>query len=51
MSLLASCWCPEEVGLQMMFEELQIWLSSYRGGFDNITRKAAIATDSQIIHL
>ena len=23
MSSLASCWCPEEVGLQVTFEELQ----------------------------
>ena len=25
MSLLASCWCPEEVGLQVTFEELHGW--------------------------
>ena len=31
MSSLASCWCPEEVGLQVTFEELQGWLSSYEG--------------------
>ena len=31
MSLLASCWCPEEVGLQVTFEELQGWLISYEG--------------------
>ena len=32
MSSLASCWCPEEVGLQVTFEELRGWLSSYEGG-------------------
>ena len=33
MSSLASCWCPEEVGFQVTFEELQGWLSSYEGGW------------------
>ena len=28
---MVSCWCPEEVGLQVTFEELQGWLSSYDG--------------------
>ena len=32
MSSLASCWCPEEVGLQVTFEELQGWLISCEMG-------------------
>ena len=32
MSLLASYWCSTEVGLQVTFEELQGWLSSYERG-------------------
>ena len=31
MSLLAFYWCPEELGIQVMLEELQEWLSSYEG--------------------
>ena len=27
----ASFWRPEEVGLQVTSEELQVWLSSYEG--------------------
>ena len=32
MPSLASCWCPEEVGFQVKFEELQGWLISYLRG-------------------
>ena len=44
MSSLASCWCPEEVGLQVTFEEIQGWLRA-----DNAFQTAGEAYEKPLL--